>query len=106
MRLNSIGVGGLLQSDELRADVWFSYCAPATCCSSLLIGIHLLLVRIRGIVRPYAPTIEEERTQEKRPGEAEAARSPRRLLAKPRPRPSDQISYYRGTTDDALRPHS
>ena len=30
----------------------------------LLVGMHLLLVRIRGIVRPYAPTVEEERARE------------------------------------------
>jgi len=65
----------------------------------LLVGLHLLQVRIRGIVRPYAPTAKEERAREK------LWRGARRRKAKEttatgageqRPLPSDQARYYRG----------
>ena len=65
----------------------------------LLVGLHLLQVRIRGVVRPYAPTAKEERAREK------LWRGARRRKAKEttatgageqRPLPSDQARYYRG----------
>ena len=60
-----------------------------------LIGIHLIQVRMRGIVRPYAPTVAEERTREAlwKGGRRKKTRSGAALA---RPRPSDQASYYRG----------
>jgi len=61
----------------------------------LLIGMHLLLVRIRGIVRPYAPTLEEERAREALWGGGRRKKA-QTTPATPRPRPSDQASYYRG----------
>ncbi|MDQ2907351.1 MAG: cytochrome b N-terminal domain-containing protein [Chloroflexota bacterium] len=61
----------------------------------LLVGMHLLLVRIRGIVRPYAPTVEEERAREAlwRGGWRKKQET---TSAVPRPHPYDQGSYYRG----------
>ena len=65
----------------------------------LLVGLHIVQVRIRGIVRPYAPTVEEERARER------LWRGARRRKAKEtaatgeveqRPLPSDQARYYRG----------
>ncbi len=61
----------------------------------LLIGMHLLLVRIRGIVCPYAPTLEEERAREALWGGGRRKKA-QTTPATPRPRPSDQASYYRG----------
>jgi hypothetical protein len=60
-----------------------------------LVGLHLLLIRIRGIVRPYAATLEEERRREMlwRGGRrTKTSATP----ATSRPLPSDQASYYRG----------
>jgi quinol-cytochrome oxidoreductase complex cytochrome b subunit len=65
----------------------------------LLVGAHLLQVRIRGVVRPYAPTAEEERAREllwrgakrKQAGAAAATGA-----VEQRPLPSDQARYYRG----------
>ena len=62
---------------------------------TLLIGIHLLQVRIRGIVRPYAPTLEEERAREALWGGGRRNKQ-ETTPPTPRPRPSDQASYYRG----------
>ena len=61
----------------------------------VLIGIHLLQVRIRGIVRPYAPTVAEERTREVlwKGGRRKQTRTGAALVS---PLPSDQASYYRG----------
>jgi len=61
----------------------------------LLIGMHLLLVRIRGIVRPYALTVAEERAREVlwRGGWRKKQET---TLAAPHPHPYDQGSYYRG----------
>ena len=65
----------------------------------LLVGLHLIQIRIRGVVRPYAPTREEERAREK------LWRGARRRKAnemaatgavEQRPLPSDQTRYYRG----------
>ena len=62
---------------------------------TLLIGIHLLQVCIRGIVRPYASTLEEERAREALWGGGRRNKQ-ETTPATPRPRPSDQLSYYRG----------
>jgi hypothetical protein len=80
----------------------------------LLVGLHLLQVRIRGVVRPYAATVAAERAREERWGgpvgagwspwgdwvarlrqrrpstSGQAAEPPRRALA------SDQARYYKG----------
>ena len=61
----------------------------------LLVGIHVLQVRIRGIVRPYAPTVEEERAREtlwSGRGRTKSQTTP----VTPHPSASDQVSYYRG----------
>ncbi len=64
----------------------------------VLVGIHLLLVRIRGIVRPYAATIGEERARETlwRGGRREKRITPQATSTTPRPLASDQANYYRG----------
>lgn len=61
----------------------------------ILVGLHLLQVRIRGVVRPYEANPQEERAVEqlwrpKKPkkGSAEGVEPP--------PLPSDQHRYYRG----------
>ena len=64
-----------------------------------LVGLHLLQVRIRGVVRPFAPTREEERARERlwrgaRRKKAHAAAATGQV--EPRPLPSDQARYYRG----------
>lgn len=61
----------------------------------LLVGLHLLQVRIRGVVRPYAATSQEEREVErlwqyKKPKKGSAQE------VEPPPLPSDQHRYYRG----------
>ncbi|HLZ24229.1 MAG TPA: cytochrome b N-terminal domain-containing protein [Ktedonobacterales bacterium] len=76
-----------------------------------LVGAHLLQVRIRGVVRPYAAAVETERTREERwGGPVDAGWSPWRawfgrirrrqpLTAGETPQrvlPSDQARYYRG----------
>ncbi len=61
-----------------------------------LVGMHLLLVRIRGIVRPYAPTFEEERAREALWRGGRRKKTQITPAATPRPRPSDQVRYYRG----------
>jgi hypothetical protein len=78
-----------------------------------LVVLHLLQIRIRGVVRPYAATVEEERAREVRwAGPEGRGWSPwgpwlaRRLhrygavapnvAAAQRPLPSDQARYYRG----------
>ena len=60
-----------------------------------LVGMHLVLIRIRGIVRPYAPTVQEERARETlwRGG---WRKKPQTASAAPRPHPYDQVSYNRG----------
>jgi len=64
-----------------------------------LVALHMLQIRIRGIVRPYAPTLKEEDERESlwrharhtpsSPGIAQGATDQRPLL-------SDQGRYYRG----------
>jgi cytochrome b/b6/petB-like protein len=65
----------------------------------LLIGLHLLQIRIRGVVRPYAQTWREELARDKlwrgarrKQTGATAATG----ASEPRPLPSDQARYYRG----------
>lgn len=64
-----------------------------------LVGLHLLQVRIRGVVRPFASTREEERVRERlwrgarrRKAQGSAATGE----VEQRPLPSDQARYYRG----------
>jgi len=67
-----------------------------------LVGLHLLLVRIRGVVRPYAATTEDELAEEQRwggtvgPGWSPltAWLSQRRPRHYARPLASDQEAYY------------
>jgi quinol-cytochrome oxidoreductase complex cytochrome b subunit len=65
----------------------------------LLVGLHLLQIRIRGVVRPYAQTRREELARDKlwrgvrrKQTGATAATG----ASEPRPLPSDQARYYRG----------
>ncbi len=59
----------------------------------LLVGLHLLQVRIRGIVRPYAATHKEEQAIEK----VWRHKKPKKgSTEEPPPLPSDQRRYYRG----------
>jgi hypothetical protein len=61
----------------------------------LLVGLHLVQIRIRGVVRPYALTLEEEQMREtywggRKRKKQGATSNPSRPLA------SDQATYYRG----------
>jgi len=92
--LNSIGVGAFFNLLNFGQMYGF-HIVLLPLVLVALIGIHLLQVRIRGIVRPYAPTLEEERAREalwRGRGRKKSQTTP----ATPRPRPSDQVSYYRG----------
>ena len=91
--LNSIGIGAfnLLNFGQMYG--FHIVLLPLLIVS--LIGIHLLLVRIRGIVRPYAPTVEEEHTREVLWRGARHTKT-QATLTIVRPLPSDQASYYRG----------
>lgn len=65
----------------------------------LLVGAHLLQVRIRGVVRPFAPTLEQERARERlwRVAWRQQAKAPAGAgEVEQRPLPSDQAHYYRG----------
>jgi quinol-cytochrome oxidoreductase complex cytochrome b subunit len=64
-----------------------------------LVGAHLLQVRIRGVVRPYAQTWREELARERLwrgAGQPLAGATAPTEAADPRPLPSDQARYYRG----------
>ena len=92
--LNSVGIGAFFNLLNFGQMYGFHIVLLPLLIVSL-IGLHLLQVRIRGIVRPYAPTVEEEHAREaiwSGRGRKKSQTTP--LI--PRPRPSDQISYYRG----------
>src|SRR5579864_6482088 len=92
--LNSIGIGAFFNLLNFGQMYGF-HIVLLPLLLIVLIGMHLLMVRIRGIVRPYAPTLEEERAREALWGGGR--RKPAQTTpATPRPRPSDQASYYRG----------
>jgi quinol-cytochrome oxidoreductase complex cytochrome b subunit len=92
--LNSVGIGAFFNLLNFGQMYGF-HIVLLPLLIVLLIGIHLLQVRIRGIVRPYAPTLEEERAREALWGGGRRKKS-QTTPATPRPRPSDQASYYRG----------
>lgn len=65
----------------------------------LLVGLHLLQVRIRGVVRPFASTGKAERAREllwRGAGRKKAQIPAATGEVEPRPLPSDQARYYRG----------
>ena len=74
----------------------------------VLVGGHVLQVRIRGVVRPYAASIKEERAREELWGGGLARgwsplafwRGPRDPNPKTRPLASDQVTYYQGIRMD------
>lgn len=92
--LNAIGVGAFFNLLNFGQMYGFHIVILPLLIVSL-VGMHLLMVRIRGIVRPYAPTLQEEQTQEVlwRGSRRNKTHATPALL---RPRPSDQVSYYRG----------
>ncbi|GAC1386530.1 MAG: hypothetical protein NVSMB33_16110 [Ktedonobacteraceae bacterium] len=92
--LNSIGIGAFFNLLNFGQMYGF-HIVLLPLLLVLLIGLHLLQIRIRGIVRPYAPTIEEERAREVlwRGGRRKKQET---TPAASRPRASDQASYYRG----------
>jgi quinol-cytochrome oxidoreductase complex cytochrome b subunit len=64
-----------------------------------LVGLHLLQIRIRGIVRPYAPTLKQEHERESVWGHA--SHKPYSAMVTPgsvdqHPLLSDQARYYQG----------
>src|ERR1700737_3191059 len=61
--LNSIGIGAFFNLLNFGQMYGF-HIVILPLVIVILIGIHLLQVRIRGIVRPYAPTVAEERARE------------------------------------------
>ena len=93
--LNSIGIGAFFNLLNFGQMYGF-HIVILPLLVVLLVGMHLLLVRIRGIVRPYAPTLEEERAREALWRGGRRKKTPITPAATPRPRPSDQASYYRG----------
>ncbi len=93
--LNSIGIGAFFNLLNFGQMYGF-HIVILPLLVVLLVGMHLLLVRIRGIVRPYAPTLEEERAREALWRGGWRKKSQITTPAAPRPRPSDQASYYRG----------
>jgi quinol-cytochrome oxidoreductase complex cytochrome b subunit len=92
--LNSIGIGAFFNLLNFGQMYGF-HIVLLPLLLIILVSMHLLLVRIRGIVRPYAPTVEEERAREAnwRGGKRKKTQTP---PATSRPMPSDQTSYYRG----------
>ena len=92
--LNSIGIGAFFNLLNFGQMYGF-HIVLLPLVIVVLIGIHILQVRIRGIVRPYAPTVAEERTREAlwKGGRRKQARSGAGMA---RPLLSDQASYYRG----------
>jgi len=92
--LNSVGIGSFFNLLNFGQMYGF-HIVLLPLLLVLLIGIHLLQVRIRGIVRPYAPTVEEERAREALWGGGRRNKQ-ETTPATPRPRASDQVSYYRG----------
>jgi quinol-cytochrome oxidoreductase complex cytochrome b subunit len=92
--LNSIGIGAFFNLLNFGQMYGF-HIVLLPLVIVVLIGIHLLQVRIRGIVRPYAPTVAEERTREAlwKGGRRKQTRTGAAMV---RPLPSDQASYYRG----------
>ena len=92
--LNSIGIGAFFNLLNFGQMYGF-HIVILPLLLVLLIGLHLLQVRIRGIVRPYAPTLAEERVREALWGGRGRTKSST-TAATPRPRPPDQLSYYRG----------
>jgi quinol-cytochrome oxidoreductase complex cytochrome b subunit len=92
--LNSIGIGAFFNLLNFGQMYGF-HIVLLPLVLVVLIGIHLLQVRIRGIVRPYAPTVVEERTREAlwKGGRRKQTHTGAALA---RPLPYDQASYYRG----------
>ncbi len=95
--LNSIGIGAFFNLMNFGQMYGF-HIILLPLLVIVLVGMHLLLVRIRGIVRPYAATPGEERAREVlwRGGRGEKRTTSQATSTTPRPRPSDQVSYYRG----------
>jgi len=93
--LNSIGIGAFFNLLNFGQMYGF-HIVILPLLVVLLVGMHLLLVRIRGIVRPYAPTVEEERAREALWRGGRRKKTQITPPVTPRPRPSDQASYYRG----------
>jgi quinol-cytochrome oxidoreductase complex cytochrome b subunit len=92
--LNAVGIGAFFNQMNFGQMYGFHiFLLPFLVVA--LVGMHLLLVRIRGIVRPYAATVKEERARE---ALWKGANRKKTLTTSPtaRPLPSDQISYYRG----------
>ncbi|MHB8596477.1 MAG: cytochrome b N-terminal domain-containing protein [Ktedonobacteraceae bacterium] len=92
--LNSIGIGAFFNLLNFGQMYGF-HIVLLPLLLIILVGMHLLLVRIRGIVRPYAPTVEEEQAREVnwRGGKRKKTQIP---PATSHPMPSDQTTYYRG----------
>ncbi len=95
--LNSIGIGAFFNLLNFGQMYGF-HIVLLPLILVVLIGIHLLQVRIRGIVRPYAPTLAEERTREAlwKGGRGRGRKQTQVGAATSRPILSDQASYYRG----------
>ncbi len=95
--LNSIGIGAFFNLLNFGQMYGF-HIVILPLVLIFLVGIHVLQVRIRGIVRPYAATIGEEQARETlwRGGRGEKGTMSQATATTPRPRSSDQVSYYRG----------
>jgi quinol-cytochrome oxidoreductase complex cytochrome b subunit len=96
--LNAIGIGAFFNLMNFGQMFGFHvFLLPALLV--LLVGLHLLQVRIRGVVRPFAATSKAERARELlwRGARRKQAQAPAATgEVEPRPLPSDQARYYRG----------
>ena len=92
--LNAIGIGAFFNQMNFGQMYGF-HIILLPLIVIVLVGLHLVLIRIRGIVRPYAATLKEERSREMlwRGGKRTQTSA---ISAPSRPLPSDQVSYYRG----------
>ncbi|GAC1641683.1 MAG: hypothetical protein NVS4B12_04190 [Ktedonobacteraceae bacterium] len=91
--LNSVGIGAFFNLLNFGQMYGF-HIVLLPLLLIFLVGMHLLLVRIRGIVRPYAATVGEERARESLWGGG--WRKKNQATSAARPHPYDQDSYYRG----------
>jgi quinol-cytochrome oxidoreductase complex cytochrome b subunit len=95
--LNSVGIGAFFNLMNFGQMYGFHiFLLPLLVIA--LVGMHLLLVRIRGIVRPYAATMGEESAREAlwRGSRGKKRTTSQTTSTTPRPRPTDQARYYRG----------
>ena len=58
--INSTGAGAIFNVTQLRPDADVAHRAAAARASSLMVGVHVLLVRRQGVVPPFAPRVSND----------------------------------------------